>query len=83
MLKYLSDLDLNIVLLDYEPERGFGKYEQIDVWWRGGSNNGNLVLSLIKFLRASYEWRLARVRLMIINPIEKNEKQILTDAGTA
>ncbi len=31
MLKYLSDLDLNIVLLDYEPERGFGKYEQIDV----------------------------------------------------
>jgi len=83
MLKYLSDLDLNVVILDYDAEKGFGNYKQIDIWWRGGSNNGNLVLSLIKFLRASYEWRLAKVRLMIINPIEKNEKQILTDAGTA
>jgi hypothetical protein len=79
MLKYLSDLDLNIVLLDYDTERGFGHYGQIDIWWRGGSNNGNLILSLIKFLRASYDWRLAKVRLMIINYDEKNEKKIVSD----
>ena len=83
MLKYLSDLDLNVVILDYDTEKGFGNYKQIDIWWRGGSNNGNLVLSLIKFLTASYDWRLANVRLMIINPIEKNEKQIMTDARMA
>ncbi|RLD32141.1 MAG: Na-K-Cl cotransporter [Bacteroidetes bacterium] len=79
MLKYLSDLDLNIVLLDYDTERGFGRYQQIDIWWRGGSNNGNLILSLIKFLRASYDWRLAKVRLMIINYDEKKEKKIIAD----
>jgi hypothetical protein len=79
MLKYLSDLDLNIVLLDYEQKRGFGNYKLIDIWWRGGSNNGNLVLSLIKFLRASYEWRLAKVRLMIINMDEEKEEQIRKD----
>jgi len=83
MLKYLSDLDLNVVILDYDTEKGFGNYKQIDIWWRGGSNNGNLVLSLIKFLTASYDWRLANVRLKIINPIEKNEKQIMTDARIA
>jgi len=83
MLKYLSDLDLNVVILDYDTEKGFGNYKQIDIWWRGGSNNGNLVLSLIKFLTASYDWRLANVRLMIINPIEKNEEQIMTDARIA
>jgi hypothetical protein len=80
MLKYLSDLDLNIVLLDYEQKRGFGNYGLIDIWWRGGSNNGNLVLSLIKFLRASYDWRLAKVRLMIINMEEEKEEQIRKDA---
>jgi len=83
MLKYLSDLDLNVVILDYDTEKGFGNYKQIDIWWRGGSNNGNLVLSLIKFLTASYDWRLANVRLKIINPIEKNEEQIMTDARIA
>jgi len=80
MLKYLSDLDLNIVLLDYEQTRGFGDYKLIDIWWRGGSNNGNLVLSLIKFLRASYDWRLAKVRLLIINMEEAKEEQIYEDA---
>ena len=76
MLKYLSDLDLNIVLLDYNPAAGFGDYEQIDVWWRGGSNNGNLVLSLIKFIRISYEWRNATVRLLIVNQENAKKKKI-------
>ncbi len=76
MLRYLSDLDLNIVLLDYNQEKGFGSYQQIDVWWRGGSNNGNLVLSLIKFIRTAYEWRNARVRLLIVNPVNSKKKLI-------
>lgn len=71
MLRRLSELDLNIVLLDYHPVKGFGSYKQIDLWWRGGSNNGNLVLAMIKFMRSSYEWRNANVRLIIIN--DKNE----------
>lgn len=79
MLKYLSDLDLNIVLLDYDESTGFGEYKQIDIWWRGGSNNGNLVLSLIKFIRLSYEWRNVTVRLMIINNDKLKEKKIIRD----
>ena len=76
VLRYLSDLDLNVVLLDYNQKMGFGDYEQIDVWWRGGSNNGNLVLSLIKFIRISYEWRNATVRLLIVNQDDKEKEKI-------
>ncbi len=79
LLRYLSDLDLNIVLLDYDEDRGFGKYELIDIWWRGGSNNGNLVLSLIKFIRLSYEWRNVTVRLMIINDDKQKDQKIIKD----
>ncbi|MAE07431.1 MAG: Na-K-Cl cotransporter [Bacteroidetes bacterium] len=80
MLKYMTDLDLNIVMLDYDTVRGFGDYMQIDIWWRGGSNNGNLVLSLIKFIRLSYEWRNVVIRLMIINNDRKKESKIIRDA---
>ena len=80
MLKYISDLDLNIVLLDFDAEREFRNYRQIDIWWRGGSNNGNLILSLIKFIRTSYNWRLAKVRLMVINHEEKKKRKIIIDA---
>jgi len=79
LLKYFSDLDMNIVMLDYVSEFGFGNFKQIDVWWRGGSNNGNLVLSLIKFIRTSYDWRNVVVRLMIINNDKERKKQIVRD----
>jgi amino acid transporter len=80
MLKYLSDLDLNLVLLDYNQEKGFGQYKRIDVWWRGGSNNGNLMLSLIKFIRTSYEWRNTAIRLLIVNTVNRKKKQIESQA---
>jgi len=80
MLKYLSDLDLNLVLLDYNQEKGFGQYNRIDVWWRGGSNNGNLMLSLIKFIRTSYEWRNTAIRLLIVNTVNRKKKQIESQA---
>jgi len=80
MIRRLVNLDLNICLLDYDKERGFGNYSLIDVWWRGGSNNGNFVLSLIKFIHSTYEWRNARVRIMIVNPVNENRSWIERDA---
>ena len=62
-----NDMTYDVIVLDYNEEKGYGNYKQIDIWWRGGSNNGNLVLSLIKLIRISYEWRHANVRLLLIN----------------
>ncbi len=80
MVNRLIKLNLNVILLDYDKERGFGEYSTIDIWWRGGSNNGNFVLALIKFIHTTYEWRNARVRIMIVNPVNENKSWIERDA---
>lgn len=67
LLHELKTLDYNILLLDYDGERGFGNKQQIDIWWRGGNNNFTLMLYLIRFILSADEWAQARLRLMVVN----------------
>lgn len=67
MLNTLDRLDLNVLLLDYDKRYGFGNKKLIDIWWRGAGYNGNLALTLSRFIWSSEEWSAAKVRLMIIN----------------
>jgi amino acid transporter len=76
MIKYIIGLDLNILLMDYDAEKGFGKRKQIDIWWRGSGNNGNLAINLVKFLWLSEGWKESRLRLMIENPINDERENI-------
>ena len=76
MIRTLNKLDLNIILIDYDQRFGYGKYQLIDIWWRGAGNNGNFALSLIKFLWASNQWRDARLRLMIVNQVNSEAENI-------
>ncbi|MBU0489756.1 MAG: amino acid permease [Bacteroidetes bacterium] len=76
LVKTLSDLDFNVVMVDYDENRAFGKYESIDIWWRGGGQNGNLSLTLVRFMLISEEWRHAKVRLMIVNPVNESKEDI-------
>ncbi len=77
MLRYFEDLDLNIVILDYDKKRGFGNYRQVDVWLRGGSNNGSLIFSLMKFIHADYAWHNAVFRILLITA-EKHKRASIT-----
>ncbi len=83
MFKHLCDLDHNVVMLDYNKEKGFGNYKNIDVWWRGGSNNGNLILSLIKYIKATYKWRHANIRILLINYNNGQQDRIYKKAKEA
>ncbi len=76
MLRYFEDLDLNIVMLDYDKQKGFGDYRQVDVWLRGGSNNGNLMLSLLKFIHTDYAWHNAVFRILLITSDNDRKKMI-------
>lgn len=67
LVSRLSSLDMNVVLLDYDKKRGWGKKQSIDIWWRGGGHNGNLALSLTKFITLSDDWANAKIRLLIVN----------------
>jgi amino acid transporter len=79
MVRTLSMLDLNILMMDYDKDVGFGKREIIDVWCRGGGNNANLVLALVKFMWMSETWKNARVRLLIINPYNDDKEMLTAD----
>lgn len=72
MINRISELDVNLLLVDYDKRFGFGNYKTIDIWWRGAGNNGNLALNLYKFLQASENWNEAKLRLLIGNPVNED-----------
>ncbi len=67
LLQVINSLDYNVVLIDYDYRYGFGRYKQIDIWWRGAGNNGNFALMLAKLMTLSDNWNDALIRLLIVN----------------
>jgi amino acid transporter len=80
VVKHIIDLDLNLLLMDYDQKRGFGKRKTIDIWWRDSGNNGNLALNLVKFLWLSEGWKESRLRLMIENRVNDERENIFNFA---
>ncbi len=81
-VNYLKELDMNILLMDYDKNVGFGKYKLIDIWWRTTEHNGNIVLMLLKFLWLSDEWRNAKARILIVNPINEQREIIFRNTSS-
>jgi hypothetical protein len=75
-------LDLNVVLMDYDKDAGFGTKSRIDIWWRTTEYNGNLALMLLKFLWLSDNWRNAKARILIVNPVNEQREAIQRNTGT-
>jgi solute carrier family 12 sodium/potassium/chloride transporter 2 len=72
----LIDLDYNVLYMDYDEVRGYGKYETIDLWWRGISNNVILTIRLVKFILSSQRWTNAKVRVLLVNEDNVDRDQI-------
>ncbi len=80
LIKSLNQLDLNVLLMDYDKKRGFGKKSSIDIWWRGEGQNNNLALFLAKFLMSSPEWENAKLRLISISQFEQQGEMLYKKA---
>lgn len=80
LIKSLNQLDLNVLLMDYDKNRGFGKKSSIDIWWRGEGQNNNLALFLAKFLMSSPEWENAKLRLISISQFEHQGEMLYKKA---
>ena len=78
MINTFNELDYNILLLDYDKEKGFGNYKLIDIWWEDAGNQGHLALTLTKFLLFSEKWQDANLRLLIVNSIN-HERDIIRE----
>jgi amino acid transporter len=72
----LIDLDYNVLYLDFDKERGFGQREQIDLWWRGISNNSELMLQIAKFVSFNTDWRNAKIRILLVNDFNVDRRII-------
>ncbi|MEZ5082550.1 MAG: hypothetical protein R2750_03755 [Bacteroidales bacterium] len=76
LLKTLSELDLNVLMLGYDQRVGFGKKETIDIWFRDKSNHGNLALTLSKLIVLSDEWHKAKIRVLVVNYLNERSEII-------
>jgi amino acid transporter len=56
-----------------------GQEMQIDIWWRGLQNNGDLMLLLAHLLKLNAEWRRAKIRICSI--VESEEERERMDAS--
>jgi len=86
MTEKLIALDYNVLYLDYDKRWGFRRRAQIDMWWRGISNNAELMLHLSRFISTSSDWRNAHIRVLLVNEfnvdrriIERRIQQLLDE----
>ena len=90
VLKDFKAKGLNAIFLSYNKEIGFGKKQNIDIWWNGKGRILNLGLNIIKFLLIDPKWRDAKFRILIINNntfvsdiLQRNIKELLIDRRMA
>ncbi|MEM6928544.1 MAG: ATP-binding protein, partial [Myxococcota bacterium] len=66
-LSTVRELDLNLLALAFDADRGFGDNEQIDLWFSYETGFLPLHLALIRFVSSSDEWRRAKLRFLAIH----------------
>ncbi|MEO1652663.1 MAG: amino acid permease, partial [Bacteroidota bacterium] len=69
-------LDYNILMMNYEKNRGFGNKERIDIWWRINEYSLIFTLKLIQFIQKAEDWRKVQLYLFIINEDELNRSKV-------
>jgi hypothetical protein len=60
-------LDFNLLMLHYDPERGWGKRQRVDIWWRPQQGNVALSLALMRFLTRFERWQGSTLRFLLLS----------------
>jgi len=72
LLADLVALDRSLLVLRYDPDRGWGERKEIHVWWGGLAGNGGLMLLVAWLLNGERHWRDARVQVLtVVDDIEQ------------
>lgn len=61
-----SKIEKSVLLLKYSEEQGYGKRNQIDVWWQGRGGNADLMLLIAHLIQQHPTWQNAKIRLLRI-----------------
>lgn len=75
IIRSLAKIGKNIILAKFNDHENWkvDKHQQIDVWWSGASNNGDLMLLLAYMLTLNPEWKYAQIRVREV--IERADHQ--------
>jgi hypothetical protein len=71
LMGQLTALQKSTIFLSCHPDRGFGRRDLIDIWWRGRDRNAELMLLLAHIIRQSRPWEGSRVRVLRLLPNEE------------
>ena len=77
LLSTLYELGKSVLFLHHDENRGFGNHKIIDVWWRGRSGNGDLMLLLAHIIAQNPTWEGSSIRLLQILPRGEGREQVL------
>ncbi len=77
LMHSLSSLNKSTLLLRYDPRRGFGRRQTIDVWWGGRGGNADLMLLIAHLISRHRGWSGSRLRLLRIIDHEEGKAQTL------
>lgn len=66
----------NSLFLNYDIEKQYGHQSTIDIWWSGASRNLSFAINLIRHITYSKLWKSAKIRILLINPLNENYESI-------
>jgi len=81
MMRYMVALKKSIMFLKYDPERGFGRKERIDIWWRGRDRNAELMLMMAHLIRRHPSWEDSTIRVLRLMDGEEGRKDARDHLG--
>ncbi len=64
----------NVMIVQDNLDRGFGRFQRIDVWVSDLQNNGGFKLILAYLLQTSDAWRNAEIHLKLVIPAKAGEQ---------
>jgi len=77
IIRNLGELGKNIILARFNNHEAWknATYQQIDIWWGGRENNGDLMLILAYMLKLNPEWKQSHIRIRsVVETDEEAEK---------
>jgi amino acid transporter len=73
----LRTLNKSTLFMHYDPDRGYGKRKQIDVWWGGRGGNADLMLLIAHIVSQHRAWSGSKIRLLRIIDGEEGRVQTM------
>ncbi|WP_457567474.1 amino acid permease [Desulfurobacterium sp.] len=73
-IKELTNLKKDVLILNFNATRGWGRKRNIDIWWGGRGGNFALMTFIAHTLKEHHEWKKSRIRIMrVVNSEEEGK----------